>query len=138
MQLPLLKPRTIHACQVVGFILFAIAFLLPSCNLPHSHDAGFRGYECAKIAFSLVVDPGDTKPSIFLRICLILSDLLNLSVVLYLIPGPRWRRAVAISMAISAAATWIFFVSFPLVPLIGHFVWVLGALLVVTPEFASR
>ena len=119
--------------------MFVISFFLPACNLPHSTDPGFNGYDCAKTALILAFEHGDSDTkSRLLKVGMFVSDLLNLFVILYLIPRMRGRRVIAGCMMLSMVATWIVFFFFPLVPLIGHVLWIAGALLILSPELVKR
>jgi hypothetical protein len=42
-----------------------------------------------------------------------------------------------VAILICFAATWVFFVKAPMVPLIGHFVWVAGGLMILFGEVAG-
>jgi hypothetical protein len=72
-------------------------------------------------------------------ICLILSGWVNPLVLLYLFfciwrKFVRTRRVLAVAILICFVATWIFFVKAPMVPLIGHFLWVAGGLMILAGE----
>jgi hypothetical protein len=74
--------------------------------------------------------------------CLILSGWVNPLVVLYLFfciwrKFVRIRRVLAEAIVICFVATWIFLVKAPMVPLIGHFLWVAGALMILVGEVAG-
>jgi hypothetical protein len=139
MSLPPLTPRAIRICQIAGVLVFTLSFFLPACDFGNSHDNGsFYGWQCAYLALQCAFPTNSENPfPIFQRICLFLSDLLNLLVILYLIRVNRWRTSIAIAMGFSMVSTWIFFLSSHLIPYVGHYLWILGALLVITPEFAT-
>jgi len=63
--------------------------------------------------------------------------------VLYLIfllfPIFRWpRRIVAGVILLFILGTWVFFAVYPLVPLVGHFLWIAGILLILAGEAFMR
>jgi hypothetical protein len=76
-------------------------------------------------------------------ICLILSGWVNPLVLLYLVFS-IWRRFVRIRRVLAAAvvvcimATWVFFFKSAMIPLVGHFVWVAGGLMILAGEVAGR
>jgi hypothetical protein len=74
--------------------------------------------------------------------CLILSGWVNPLVLLFLFfciwrKFVRIRRVLAAAILICFVATWVFFVKAPMVPLIGHFLWVAGALMILFGEVAG-
>jgi hypothetical protein len=75
-------------------------------------------------------------------ICLVLSGWVNPLAVVYLLftLGSRYlnvRRILAVSLLICLIATWIFLAKAPMVPLVGHYLWVAGLLLIISPEVAA-
>jgi hypothetical protein len=51
----------------------------------------------------------------------------------------RWpRRIVAGVIVLFIAGTWVFFALFPLVPLVGHVLWIAGILLILAGEALGR
>jgi len=72
-------------------------------------------------------------------ICLILSGWINPLVLLYL-PFCVWASFLRICRILAAAimpciaATWAFFFKATMFPLIGHFTWIAGILLIVSPK----
>ena len=70
---------------------------------------------------------------------LVLSGWVNPLVVMYLLflLGARFvvaRRVVAAAILVCLMATWIFLAKAPMIPLVGHFLWVGGIFLVLAPE----
>jgi hypothetical protein len=47
------------------------------------------------------------------------------------------RRVMGVVVLVCMAATWTFFAQQKLVPLLGHFLWIAGALLILLPEALS-
>jgi hypothetical protein len=136
---------------LAGIALFAAAFFLPAVRSPGT-GAGSRpmvGWMCALVAASATggifrasaaTIQGKDVPGI---VCLILSGWVNPLVVFYLIAS-IWRRLVTIRRVLAAAiltciaASWIFFFKAPMIPLIGHYLWAAGALVILAGEFFGR
>jgi hypothetical protein len=130
--------------RILGIVVFVIAFLLPACRLgPDAPGSNvFAGWKCASVALTettslfgkavtwplpepviLVVLSGWINPIILL--VLILSVVPKVSIV---------RRILGIIVLVAMVGTWIFFAQEKLTPLIGHFLWIAGALLILSPE----
>jgi hypothetical protein len=138
--------------RIVGIVVFVIAFFLPAVRDAHTTNGPvslpMSGWMCATVAISasagiLHLASGTTQgkdlPGI---LCLILSGWVNPLVLLYLFfciwrKFVRIRRVLAVAILICFAATWVFFVKAPMVPLIGHFVWVAGGLMILFGEVAG-
>jgi hypothetical protein len=136
---------------LAGIALFAAAFFLPAVRSPGS-GAGSRpmvGWMCAFVAASATggifrasasTIQGKDVPGI---VCLILSGWVNPLVVFYLFASiwPRLvaiRRVLAAAILVCIAATWIFLFKAPMIPLIGHYLWVAGALIILSGGLTSR
>jgi hypothetical protein len=138
--------------RIVGIVVFVVAFFLPAVRDAHTSGGPgslpMSGWMCATVAISasagiLHLASGTTQGKDILgMICLILSGWVNPLVILYLF-FCIWRRFVlirrvlAVAILICFVATWVFFVKAPMVPLIGHFVWVAGALMILSGEVAG-
>ncbi len=135
-------PRAILICQALGFSAFVAAFFLPAVK-----DSGglsdsdiFKGWECAKIALSATFHLDTYESSGFLAA---MSGWINPLMLLYigLSFAPKFsrlRRALAIAIAVCMVATWIFFAVDQLIPIIGHFLWIAGALMIMVAELSGR
>ena len=132
--------RAVLICRLLGLGIYVTAFFLPACreavgtggDLP----AVFRGYTCAWITlvntFSaevwrskelLAILSGWINPLLLLYLASLLSSML------------RWpRRIVAGTILLLIAGTWVYFSLAHLVPLIGHFLWIAGILLLLAGE----
>jgi hypothetical protein len=137
------RPRVVLVCQVLGLCIFAVAFVLPAVR-----DAGpvtsatpsLKGWECAKIAISATFQLETYKSSGFL---VALSGLINPMILLYLGFNitPKFKkicRLLAVANMLCMAATWTYFALEHLAPLIGHFLWIAGALLILAAEVVGR
>ena len=147
MQLPdslRLNRRTAGGIQIAALCVFVLAFFLPACRF---HDNGpkigsdtFLGWECARIALQWTITSDGYKGWGFLAV---MSGWLNPFMLLLLILSlsgklPRLRRILATAILVCLFATWGFFLAADLIPLIGHFLWAIGALAILTAEHLSN
>lgn len=130
---------------VVGFLglcIFAFAFLQPAVRAGEGTSAiVFPGWKCASVALTetmaLVGKSGLEKPS-FEVLLVIFSGWIN-PLVLLLFLSSFWRvllvlrRILAVTVLLCMVATWTFFHMQKVTPLMGHFLWIAGALLVLAP-----
>jgi hypothetical protein len=135
-------PRTILICQALGFCIFVAAFFLPAVRDSGSSTdlAPFEGWECAKIALTATVRLDTYESSGFLAA---MSGWINPFVLLYiglsLAPKfARLRRFLAMAILVCMVATWIFFAIDKMIPMIGHVLWIVGALMILVAEVAGR
>ena len=133
--------------RLIGIVVFVIAFFLPAVRDAHTSSGPgslpMSGWMCATVAISAsagILHAGTMQGKDILgMICLILSGWVNPLVLLYLFfciwrKFVRTRRVLAVAILICFVATWIFFVKAPMVPLIGHFLWVAGGLMILAGE----
>jgi hypothetical protein len=135
--------------QSLGLCVFVAAFFLPAARDAHTvtvpGSGQMTGWMCAVVAGSAsagilhLFGPGWQGKDVAGAISLILSGWVNPLVLLYLVFSiwkrfVRIRRSLALAILICIAATWYFLYQAPMVPLIGHFLWVAGALLILTGE----
>jgi hypothetical protein len=122
--------------RILGLCLYVGAFFLPACRTVATPDGGspdvYRGYICAGITLVNSLSREMWHSQNFLAI---LSGWINPLLLLYLIFLPfaclRWpRRIMAGVILCFIAGTWVFFHLYPMVPLIGHFLWIAGILLI--------
>ena len=136
--------------RIAGIVVFVVAFFLPAVRDPHTTSGPgslpMSGWMCATVAISAsagILHAGTMQGKDILgMICLILSGWVNPLVVLYLFfciwrKFVLTRRVLAAAIVVCFVATWIFFVKVPMAPLIGHFVWVAGALMILAGEVAG-
>jgi hypothetical protein len=136
-------PRKILICQILGICIFAAAFLLPACREAgpvNSFTNSFKGWECARTTFTAAFQKDSYESWNFLAV---MSGLINELILIYLVFSffPRFkrlRRSLAVGVLVCMAATWAFFAIANLVPLIGHFMWIAGALMILAGEVAGR
>lgn len=141
----------VRIVRLVGIVLFAAAFFLPAAR-----DAGagpgsgpMTGWMCAFVAGSATAGifhlsaAGLQGKDVQGVICLILSGWVNPLVLLYLVFSiwrrfVRIRRVLAAAILICIAATWVFFFKSAMIPLVGHFLWVAGAFMILAGEVLGR
>ncbi len=136
-------PRNILICQMLGLCIFVAAFFLPACREAgpaHAFRATFRGWECANMTISAAFEKDTYESSDFL---VVTSGLINPLILIYLPFSffPRFKRVrlvLAAVVVVCMAATWAYFWITHLVPLIGHFMWIAGALMILAGEVAGR
>lgn len=134
-------PRAVRAARLLGYLVFLTAFFLPACRQPASGAVGsseaYKGYFCAWITIinTLNKEMWQTKAALA-----ILSGWINPLLLLYV--ASLFSRKLRIFRGVVAAVilvfivlTWIYFRLAPLVPLIGHVMWVAGILLILSSEF---
>ncbi len=151
---PVLKPmknesRSVRwgvlASRLLGLSILVWAFFLPAVRSGSAADpsaAVFPGWKCASVALnlSLTLFGKAVKGAPPVTACLAamsgwINPLIAVVLVLSLWRKALWvRRMVGVLVVLCIAATWIFFVKESLTPLVGHFLWIAGALLIVLPD----
>lgn len=136
--------RSILIARLVGFLVYVWAFFLPAVReiATPINDAPemLRGSRCAWVTLVNTLNREMWNSKDFLAV---FSGWINPLLVLYLIfllfPVFRWpRRVVAAIIMLFLIGTWVFFALYPLVPLVGHFLWVAGILLLLSGEIFAR
>ena len=136
--------RSILIARLVGLCIYVWAFFLPAVRevAAPGGDAPemLKGSRCAWITLVNTLNPEMWHSKYFLAV---FSGWINPLLVLYLIfllfPIFRWpRRIVAVIIVAFIIGTWVFFAKYPLVPLVGHFLWIGGILLILGGEVFSR
>jgi hypothetical protein len=125
--------------RIVGFFVYIAAFFLPAVReVATGGDAPdvLQGSRCAWITLVNSCSHELWHSQNFLAI---LSGWINPLIALYLIfllfPKFRWPRRVAAGLIVLfILGTWVFFYVYPLVPLVGHFLWIAGILLILAGE----
>jgi len=137
------RPRLVLICHLVGLCIFVAAFFLPAVRdgEPVTSSSNiFKGWQCANVALSATFQLDTYKSSGFL---VALSGLINPMILLYLglNLAPKFRKAcrfLALAIVLCMAATWTYFAIEHLVPMVGHFMWIAGALLILAAEVVGR
>jgi hypothetical protein len=136
--------RVIGVGRVVGFCIFVAAFFLPAVREVTKPGASaadsISGWFCASITLMNSFDFAVWRSKDLLAV---LSGWINPLILLYLVlliwPKLVWpRRIVAAAVVAFMFATWIYFAIAPLVPLIGHVLWIVGALMILAGEVFGR
>jgi hypothetical protein len=135
-------PRKVLICQGVGICIFVVAFFLPAIRYSSSVFDNLYGWDCARTAIQAtphLFEKSDSDMPFFENLLLAMSGWINPLILLYVsfCFAPKFfrvRRILAVAILVCMAATWIFFAVEHLVPLIGHFLWIGGVLLILAPE----
>lgn len=136
--------RSVLIARLLGFCIYVWAFFLPAVRevAQPGGDAPevIKGSRCAWITVINTLNPEMWHGKDFMAI---LSGWINPLLVLYLIflmfPIFRWPRRIAAAMIlVFMVVTWVFFALYPLVPLVGHFLWIAGILLILVGEIFDR
>jgi len=136
--------RSVLIARLVGFCIYVWAFFLPAVRevATPGGDAPemLKGTRCAWITLINTLNPEMWHSKYFMAV---FSGWINPLLVLYLIfllfPVFRWpRRIVAGVIMVFILGTWVFFALYPLVPLVGHLLWIAGILLILAGEFFDR
>jgi hypothetical protein len=133
------------ACRMLGLAIFVVAFFLSAVRSGPPGDFTaivYPGYKCAMLAlsetaslFGKTVSGRPPLPAYMLAISGWLNPLIVIDLALSFWRGALLARRIVLGLAIVCmAAAWTFFVEETLAPLIGHFLWVAGALLIVVPD----
>jgi hypothetical protein len=133
------------ATRLVGLSIFVLAFFLAAVRLGAAGDptaSVFSGWKCASLALNETVAlfGNSVKGAPPMAACLMaasgwLNPLIGIDLLLSLWRGALVvRRIVGVLVLVCMAATWIFFVEEKLSPLLGHFLWIAGALLIPLPD----
>ncbi|MGA3371594.1 MAG: hypothetical protein ABSC48_07520 [Terracidiphilus sp.] len=132
--------RAVMIARLVGFCIYVWAFFLPACRQVATPGAGapdiYQGYFCAWVTLVNSFSREMWHSKDFLAI---LSGWINPLILLYLVfllfPSFRWpRRIVSGTIVAFLFGTWVLFALYPLVPMVGHFLWVAGILLILAGE----
>lgn len=136
--------------KIAGVVLFAAAFFLPAVRSVGTGPGSgpMVGWVCAFFAGAATagifhLDAAWQGKDVVGSVCLILSGWVNPLVLLYLVfsISRRFvllRRILAVAILVCFAATWAFLAKAPMVPLVGHFLWVAGASMILAGEVTRR
>ncbi len=136
--------RAVLIGRLVGICIYVWAFFLPAVRevATPGGDAPMvlKGSRCAWVTLINTLNPEMWHSKDFLAV---FSGWINPLLVLYLIfllfPIFRWPRRIAAGViALFLIGTWVFFTQYPLVPLVGHFLWAAGILLILAGEVFGR
>ncbi len=133
---------TLRFVRIAGLIAFVVAFFLPAVS---ERSNVYEGWQCALLTLGSAVHPfeglsANVRAQDFVAgIPFILDGWVNPLMAAYLIMlmfrgFPRTRRVLTFAILVCVVNCWIV-IGMGLVPLIGHFLWVGGILLILFPEF---
>jgi hypothetical protein len=143
---------TSRVLRFLGFCAFAVAFPLPAVksSVPNSV---YSGWYCASITLAQSMPSAQNGAAHFdlggfvQGIPFLNDGWVNPLVIIYLVlvaihqaniefrGATRMRRVVAYAVLICVIDCWGVMLGCQLVPLIGHFLWIGGILLMISPEF---
>jgi hypothetical protein len=133
------------ASRLIGLAIFVLAFSLSAVRTGAASDPNtviYSGYKCATLAltettafFGKAVQGRPPLEAYLLTFSGWLNPLIVIDLLLSFWRGALMvRRIVGVLVILCMASTWFFFVRETLTPLIGHFLWIAGALLIVVPD----
>ena len=137
-------PRAFRIARVVGYFVFLAAFFLPACRQIATPGAGapevYKGWFCAWITIINSFNREFWHSKDFLAI---LSGWINPLMLFYVASlfSPKLRllrRIFAAAIALFIVGTWVYFYLVPLVPLLGHILWILGIVQILFGEVLSE
>jgi len=141
--MPEKRAAIVSRIQIVGGVLFLSALMLPAVRVDTSAAGVLHGYECVGWSSRMLYEslrelyrPDGLHPwtlSLIFGTCGAINPLLAG----YLLANAKWRRRLSILICVLFIETWIALALSEFTPLIGHFVWVAGALLLMAPEFSA-
>ncbi len=130
--------------RFIGLAVFVLAFFLPAVRTgaPGPDATLFPGWKCASIALTETVGLFGKSvpwPPPLPILLVIFSGWINPLVVLVLLTGffarlRVLRRVLGIFVLLCMVATWWFFALQKVAPLIGHWLWIAGALAILAPD----
>jgi len=154
-KLPTIPRRTVPIIQIVGGLVFVASFFLPAVFQTPANDGSWgnlsgplNGLTCAFWSLLMLpswfdsvfksltgpmqsgLNPGNLLAG--------LAGLVNPFLLCYLFAAAQWRRwlATVVGVGLVSAAGALVLLRYP--PLIGFFLWVAGALAILSPELAER
>lgn len=136
--------RATKYVRLLGYLVFLVAFFLPACRqmaTPGGEPPDYyRGSFCAWITLinsfnremwttsgALAILSGWINPLMLLYVAFQFSNRLR-----------KARRVIAGLVAIFVLCTWVYFYLAHLAPLIGHFLWIAGILMILAGELVSE
>ncbi|HEY1766557.1 MAG TPA: hypothetical protein VGG26_02830 [Terracidiphilus sp.] len=143
----ILSQWILWALRLLGFCIFVWAFFLPAIRAGSGTSAiVFDGWKCASIAATETValfgKSAGGAPSFEVLLVAISGWINPLVPLLLLLSFARSllvvRRVLAVLVLLCIAATWTFFALQKATPLIGHMLWIAGALLVAVSASVNR
>lgn len=143
------REDAVKLARIIGIIFFIISFFLPAVASGTAHSpTGYHGWECALLtlfgaAQLFVPNPSSGWPDFFYLVSGWISPLVT---VFAIFPSRNTaKRIVATALPFLLVAPLLFFASSttksdwgpdPFRPLVGHYLWTVGCLLIFTPQYA--
>jgi len=136
---PSTAARALSIVRVIGYLVFIAAYFLPAVGEP-GHNETYKGSFCAWVTLINSFNAEFLKSKYILAI---FSGWINPLMLLYIAcqfsVKLRWvRRVLAGLIVVFILCTWVFFYLAPMVPLIGHWMWIAGILMILAGELKSK
>jgi hypothetical protein len=129
--------------RVAGYFVYLLAFFLPACRQAGASVVGkpdvYQGWFCACFTIinslnreiwrskdALAILSGWINPLMLFYVAFLFSKKLRSA-----------RRVIAAAIVFLIGCTWVYFYLAPLMPLVGHFLWVAGILMILAGEAAK-
>jgi hypothetical protein len=137
--------KALFPVQICGLALYVVAFFLPACGSPDARvmissgpDTNVMfGWQCAWMVTLLSFAP---RGWTFAHLLLVLTACVNPLVLIYMaftlsdwLPRTRQCLAIAIVCCLTACCVFLFH-EYPVVVLIGFYVWLAGILVLLSPS----
>jgi len=132
--------------RIIALVVFGVSFALPAVRLSGGGpDASpIPGWTCA--VFASILGPKSLVQSIGQGVrtedvLIVVSGLVNY-LFLAIVVLSFWRRLVRTRLVTGAlmlacfVATWVYFATSHTAPLVGHYLWFGGAMLILVPDLA--
>lgn len=136
------------AFRLIGLGVFVLAFFEPAVRAGGTGaDATiFPGWKCASIALAQTVSlfgKSATWPPSLPVLLVVFSGWINPLTALVLLTSffarlRALRRVLGVLVVLCMAGTWYFFAIQKITPLVGHWLWIAGALAILLPDALGR
>jgi len=137
------QPRSQRICRIAGLSFLIVSFFLPACHDTDSsslvHAARLAGWQCAWLSISMIFDSAALFSPLFFAF---LGGCINPLILIHLLLSftkrfSKVKKGLAGAVLLGMVSTWVFFIVGHFVPLIGHVLWIAGALLILYPELVA-
>ena len=124
----------LQVARYLGIALFAIAFFLPAVG--DSAEKPFYGWQCAWFTLTLL---GTVQDTAFSELLVVFSAAASPIAAIWIVLA-FWNKAARIRLWLAPIllawllAAQIFLIQASLIPLVGHYLWTIGILLIAAPE----
>jgi len=130
--------------RLIGFTIFVLAFFQQAvrAGAPGPDAIVFPGWKCASIALTQMMGLFNKSvawpPPVAVALVIVsgwINPLIGLDLLISFFSKLRIvRRIVGVLVVLCIGATWWFFALQKVTPLVGHWLWIAGALVIFIPE----